>query len=246
MLLSPLRGPGDVPVPYPLRRLFRIDSPPEAMQQPVRLPAEWHAGHLLVRALPGLAPWLIDTGAPRSATHRRGDGYLGKSLADIEKMVGCQLDRLIGLDVLAAQPVLLTCRFVEFGAARPPRGRRISCLERAPYLPVRLPDDSTRLCLFDTGAPVSYALPRLVQGRDEPGWYASDFFPSYGEWETALHSLPVQIAGKSLVLMPGVLPSRMAQLVSEHSPLVIGSELLEWVDVWMDLRNGEIAVGQFC
>ena len=56
------------------------------------------------------------------------------------------------------------------------------------------------------------------------------------------HLLSGIVLAVCLILMAGVLPPEMPRLVNDDHPLLIGSELLEWFDIWLDLRGGEIVL----
>lgn len=204
------------------------------MQQPI----EWMRGHITVRPFGGAhVRSLIDTGAEYSTTHRDGDSYLGVTLSDIEKQAGFDIDALIGLDAFD-RPVLMTKDFIEFGAKKID-GQEFSTGPTAIEIPsVLATKQMTRgVSFFDSGASQSY-VDRKVAGQVS-GW-GWDFFPPVGEYETTLHEAKLVIGEKKVPFIGAVSDKVQVTWGNRHS--LIGSELLKWADVWIDLPNGKIVI----
>jgi hypothetical protein len=207
-----------------------------------QLPVHWHGGHMLVDPIPGSGlRALIDTGAGHTASHRKGDGYLGTELSDIEDLAGTRIDLLIGLDAFRV-PVMLTRDYVEFNAARP-QGVQMPTSGPVPEFQVQLCYADTPLrnyigwAYFDSGAEKSYIAPGFG------GRYlrmTNDFFPPVGKYQAMQFTNLVEIAGRKIPIEPVVPLHRGVNVTTWRRPLLLGSELLLWGDLWIDLPHQQV------
>ncbi len=206
-----------------------------------QLPVAWHDGHLIVSPVPGSdMRALVDTGAPRTVTHRKGSGYLGASLSSIERMVGTNLDMLLGLDALSDR-TLITKDFIEFNAARP--AGKAYWTGSTPEVPIMLlPSDGDPvrgMAFIDTGAKLSYIEP---QHADKLLGMKRDFYPPVGHYKAMQFSNRVDIGGREIAIEPVVPMHGDVRVTSRYRPLLIGSELFLWFDLWLNLRRGQVVL----
>ena len=205
-----------------------------------QLPVKWHGGHMLVEPFPGAGVWaLLDTGAGHTASHRKGDGYLGSTLSDIEALAGTRIDLLVGLDAFRSQPVLLTREFVEFGAARPdgvlvPARRGSTVMQ----LSVSREGMADTECwgFFDSGAEFSYIDPSLIEPSSCCG-IVEDFFPPIGKYQAMQFVSRARLGSSSVTLRPIVPIATKVGVTSAQRQLLIGSELIRQGDLWIDLSS---------
>lgn len=180
---------------------------------------------------------LLDTGAPTSVGRRGLLQLAGRTwepaadsavLAQISAWLGRQVDWLVGVDILSTVPVLVDgpARRVTFGA-RPSGGAgaklALDLREAVPQVTIRH-GEATAQAFLDTGAPVSYAAPGAVRGR-QPDSSETDFYPLVGPFTTPLYRLDVSVGGRPFSGKFGVLPAQLAsvlQLIGER--WILGSD----------------------
>lgn len=181
---------------------------------------------------------LLDTGSPASIGQRGPLRLAGRTwepaaadspiLAQIGAWLGRQVDWLVGVDILTTVPVLVDgpARRVTFGAT--PNGRAAAPLAldlryAVPEVAIRHAQ-TTAEAFLDTGAPVSYAAPGAVRGR-QPDASETDFYPLVGPFTTPLYQLDISVGGRPFSGRFGVLPAQLAsvlQLVGER--WILGSD----------------------
>jgi hypothetical protein len=191
---------------------------------------------------------LVDTGAPATVTHRAGDGYAGATLEDIEWMAGFEFDLLLGLDAFR-RPVLLTREFVEFDAGQPD-GDRLVSFRGGPEFVVDVMTPDERLlrrmtrAYFDSGAKHSYVRPGLPGSRHIGT--AHDFHPAVGHYpamqfttlvEVGVHQVPIE---PIVPILDNVRSRFFPAVTDSRRGLLLGSELLLWGDLWLNLPDNEI------
>jgi len=179
---------------------------------------------------------LLDTGSPASIGRRGLLQLAGRTwepaaadspvLAQISAWLGRQVDWLVGVDILAATPVLVDgpARRVTFGAnERAGVPLALDLRYAIPEVSIRHAE-ATANAFLDTGAPVSYAAPGAVRGR-RPDSSETDFYPLVGPFTTPLYRLDVSVGGRPFSGRFGVLPAQLAsvlQLIGER--WILGSD----------------------
>ncbi len=222
-----------------------------------------NAGHLLSRIDGYLVLW--DTGAPTSVARHGIDRitiagqtialthpYFGVDVAQIGEAIPAEdepiaFDVLVGMDVLGAQPVTMDLRagIITFGASAPAGATVDIPLQSTlgvPLVPIRLDDGVPRVALFDTGACVSYLHSSLWQeGADAvDGW---DFFPGYGRFAVRTRPHAVQLGEELLRVNAACLPRVLEQrMLSEHRPMILGSEVLRDYRLYLDMSGPRFAL----
>lgn len=101
--------------------------------------------------------------------------------------------------------------------------------DTVPSISVQI-DDSPANALIDTGAKISY-YPRSLTGAYDVVGQGTDFYPTFGSWETTLHAIPVTI-GDSFITKFGNLPNTLEQMMLGQSKngtatAIIGYDLFE-------------------
>jgi len=192
--------------------------------------------HLVIVA--GGVTALLDTGSPASIGRRVSLRLAGRTwepaaaasplLEQISAWIGRRVDWVVGIDILATVPVLVDgpARRVTFGAT--PNGR--GAVQLALDLRYAIPEVAIRhgeaaaAAFLDTGAPVSYAAPVAVRGR-QPDSSETDFYPPVGPFTTPLYRLDISVGGRPFSGRFGVLPAQLAsvlQLIGER--WILGSD----------------------
>ena len=181
---------------------------------------------------------LFDTGSPISVGQRGLLRLAGRTwepaagespvLAQIGAWLGRPLDWLVGVDILATVPILVDGpgRRVTFGATpHEGTGAELALDLRYSVPGVAIRHEGVTVDAFlDTGAPVSYATPGAVTGR-EPDSSETDFYPLVGPFTTPLYRLHVSVGGRPFTGRFGVLPVQLAsllQLIGER--WILGSD----------------------
>ncbi|KAL6049757.1 hypothetical protein QOT17_020255 [Balamuthia mandrillaris] len=146
-------------------------------------------------------------------TYRVKPTYAGRSVSELNKLVGTNFHYLIGTNVLCKHTFYVEWEAKQFhllkgSQALPPLSSKDVCLRLSKQgistplidfdllLPGRDTQERQRhTCFIDTGAKVSYIVSKAVPKGDQERAVdkAEDFFPSFGVWETNLFSLPVAL-----------------------------------------------------
>lgn len=187
-------------------------------EEMVELVLTFENGHLFVE-IDG-ASWLIDTGAPESfgdngrvelagRTFEVSSGYMGLDTRQLTEFVGIPCRGLLGADILG-----------EFDTLFDAPANRLTLSEGELQLPgMTVPLDHfmgipivevgcagrTFRFFFDTGAQISYLQDGLLTGFPALG-NMKDFYPGFGEFETATHEILLELGGTPLTVRCGQLP----------------------------------------
>jgi hypothetical protein len=209
-------------------------------------------GHMIAHLAGALA--LVDTGAPLSLGTGRSFVVLGKTrqpptsftkaLRTASRELGREIDWIIGNDILGLSTVVLDWRgkTITFGgeAAVVDSGQSISVdgCHTVPVIKFGVAGWPVRAFL-DTGAWLSYASPRAVAGlrsvRTE-----RDFHPHFGEFETEVYRLAIQVGERAIDTEFGVLPARQRAFLKGTDGWVLGSDFFRERRIIFDYPNGRV------
>jgi hypothetical protein len=200
----------------------------------------------------GLA--LVDTGSPASFGTGKSLVLVGKTrqpktsfsqvIETACRELGRDLDWLIGNDILGLCPVVLDWhgRKITFGGETGiADGCQIIPVDGRATVPViKLKVANYRVKAFlDTGAWLSYASPEAVAGLRSVH-RARDFHPVFGEFETEVYQLPIQVGGREINAGFGVLPCRQRGFVTATNGWILGSDFFRDRRVMLDYQNDRV------
>ena len=177
-----------------------------------------HSGHRLVALPEGIG--LVDTGSPVSLGPggvlrfagrdvELQDSLRGMTPASLSQDVGVGFDFLVGMDALRDRDVDFDLRNGSLGVGRdlgeaPGEEIPLKFIGGVPALGVRVAGQHVT-AVFDTGAPISYAARRLVEGL-QPVRTVEDFHPSFGQFSTPLYPVTWSVGAMDLQGHAGILP----------------------------------------
>ena len=177
-----------------------------------------HSGHLIVELPEGIG--LVDTGSPVSLGLGRvlrfggqdvelRDSLNGMTPASLSQDVGASFDFLLGMDALRDRAVDFDLRNGSLEVGRdlgkaPGEEIPLKFIGGVPALGLRVGGQHVT-AVFDTGAPISYAARRLVEGL-QPVRTAEDFHPSCGRFSTPLYPVAWSMGAIELPGCAGNLP----------------------------------------
>ena len=212
-----------------------------------------HKGHAIVEV--NSRHLLIDTGSPLSIA-RPGITLAGQpipaneprgclSLGCLGTYIGLEIDAIVGMDLLSGLDMridtfenrleLTRGRFVTGEASADVRA-----LRGLPVVPAHFKLQGPNPLVLDTGAPVSYLRPELLDGLTSQGEY-TDFHPSYGEFTTPVYRRSFTINNRKFVLLFGLLPKVLEEtLLPESIDGIIGSEILGVCKAVLSMRRGKL------
>jgi hypothetical protein len=215
-------------------------------------PLEIVENHMIAHLPGGLA--LIDTGSPFSLGTGRPLVLLGKTreaktshtrvLQTASRELGRVIDWLIGNDLLGLSTVVLDWRggtitlAGEAAVADGCQGIPVNGWKTVPVIEFGAAGSPVRAFL-DTGAPLSYAHPRAVTGLS-PVRMARDVHPLFGEFETEVYRLPIQVGARAMKAEFGVLPSRQRKLLTATNGWLLGSDFFRERRIILDYQNGRV------
>ena len=204
--------------------------------------------HLILET--GSTSLLLDTGAPSSLCNRNinlcdrvfqvQDQYLGVSLEWLIEQTGCQIDGLLGMDILSEFTMELDVarnriRFDEKingeGATIP-----VTSIMGIPVIKISIEGNEQQV-FFDTGAQLSYADPLLMTGMEAVG-EMDDFYPGFGNFKTSVYNLNTRLAGKNLTCSYGILPELLrSTLMMAGTSGILGNEILQEFRCTLNMRE---------
>jgi hypothetical protein len=213
-------------------------------------------GHILLRGGRGRLA-LLDTGSPMSIG--RGDEYrvagqvfnpstaMQSVLDAAGSHIGRRVDWLFGHDFFATNRVLIDwpARHVRIlnGNETMPRGFAIpvELVMGVPAVTGRSSRGRVR-AVIDSGASLSYVPAEVVQGLTPVG-KRSDFYPGFGEFETDVWRVRVEIGGRTITISAGILPpmlQMMFGLVLAANGWIVGSDFFRNRRMVIDYPNNRI------
>ena len=196
------------------------------------------SGHLFTELNGGT--WLIDTGSPATfgttSQIRLGDQeffaaseYMGLNAKTLSENLKLECSGLIGTDVLNQfdwifdlenkSLVFDSANLTLSGDTLPTR-----LLMGVPIINVLVSDDKHDM-FFDTGAQVSYLQSDALGSFPDAGTM-TDFYPTFGEFETPTHKVPMSLGSSHFILRCGRLPSVLAvTLMAAGTTGIVGNEV---------------------
>ena len=214
-------------------------------REPDRYKCELFRGHILAYLWGKVV--LIDTGSERSygnfTTHLWGKIDLprtifgGISLDSLEKFLNFKVDALLGNDYLSNVDWAINLEKGEFTIYSSKAHVQNVDIEvpvkdyfGVPVVPLNV-DGKNCEAIFDTGAPISYFSPSLVEGLT-PTRFARDFFPLIGSFGTPIFKKSVAIGQASFNIEVGTLPKKLSLLLSTFADKqILGNEVVQHFEI---------------
>jgi hypothetical protein len=165
----------------------------------------------------------------------------------IAEHLGTHVDAVIGGDILARYECLINlaqCRVTFSNGSLGMDGvsLRTPLKMEVPSAEIRV-GGRTGVAFLDTGARLSYLDPSLATGR--PVAREKDFLPLFGEFETDVYEMEIELAGLRFRGRFGVLPPPLReQLSALGAQGIVGSELLQRFPLLLDLQHHRIMIVQ--
>ena len=186
--------------------------------------------------------WLIDTGAPTSfglsnSLEINGhefelySNYLGLSAKELSMHTGHVVHGLIGTDVLNQFNVVMDYDNEKIAFSNEEvamKGIEIPMRKfmGIPIINVGI-DGQNRKMFFDTGAQISYWQGSCINAY-EPVGTMKDFYPGFGEFETKVYSIDIELEDKPFNIRCGVLPNQLEMALSMGGTEgIIGNEIMK-------------------
>lgn len=213
-------------------------------------PIEIFDGHLVIQVDNSRA--IIDTGAPFTVSNRRkliiggrefdtSQDFFGITPATLSGFVGTPMDTLLGMDILSHFGIEIKRDPLELQIHTQGYDIEDDCLsvQSIMGLPSIAAEVKGRPCLvvFDTGAKIAYLPRKQVAGLKEEETI-EDFYPSFGHFSTPVYKVPFNIGGHELILSAGVLPELLELTMLSAIDGVIGTEILQHLDVNISMQQG--------
>ena len=187
--------------------------------------------------------FLIDTGSPISISNETSmeifnnhysmeSTYHGANINEISNFVGCNLDALVGNNILKNHifQIDFSNEIFSIWDSLPEEIKDSEDYIEAdfqgiPTILVLTNKDNWIRSWIDTGAKISYINKKYVQHLN-PEDKQQDFFPSYGEFEVPIFSIPIVFNGSEIPFKFGVLPDALeAGMLSGSTSAIIGADI---------------------
>ena len=187
--------------------------------------------------------FLIDTGSPISISdeayieafnksYKSRKTYHGANINEISNLVGCSLNALIGMDILANYvfQVDFDNNLFSLWDSLPVDIKKKEDYIDAdftgiPTIDVFINEKDPITSWIDTGAKISYINRNYVKYL-EPSENQKDFFPSYGEFEAPIYNIPLPFNGAVIPFKFGVLPEALeGAMLSGSTSAIIGADI---------------------
>ncbi len=186
--------------------------------------------------------WLIDTGAPTSfglssSLEINGyefelhNNYLGLSAKELSMHTGHVVYGLIGTDILNRFNIVMDCeneKIVFSNEEVAMGGIKVSMRKfmGIPIINVKI-DGQNRKMFFDTGAQISYWHGNSINAYESVDTM-TDFYPGFGEFETKVYSIDIELENKPFNIRCGVLPDKLEMALSMGGTEgIIGNEIMK-------------------
>lgn len=217
-------------------------------------PVEIFDGHVLLN-LDGQV-LLLDSGSPESFGNFCTLDIAGKSFSlfesaaltdQVSKLVGKTIDALIGNGVLnrfcvhydyAAAQVSFYDHSPEFSAQYREAALLNSSQELQDYHQIPqfelLVDKKPYVCLFDSGAKISYIQRDCIDNESNYEEVVDDFHLSCGKFTTKCRNFSASVADAEFALKLGNLPLHIEQMLGSQMHCILGYDLLRQFEVVID------------
>ena len=203
---------------------------------------------------------LIDTGAPISISdgssidvfnnvYSTKKTYHGANINEIGNYVGCGLNALIGNNILANYVFQIDFNNKLFSIWNSLPEEIINTedfikadFQGIPTIDVLVNNDNPITSWLDTGAKISYINKNYVQHLDSME-NQKDFFPSYGEFEVPIYSIPLIFNGVEIPFKFGALPDDLeAAMLSGRTTAIIGADIFYHFILTFDYNQQRIYI----
>ncbi|MGD2052793.1 MAG: hypothetical protein PVG45_01680 [Gammaproteobacteria bacterium] len=172
---------------------------------------------------------LVDTGTAKTFY----DEYQGIRIKQLSRMLGLQLDGVLGMDSLRGKVLSLTRNMIHINGTPPDlAGTPIFYVSGVPCVDIRINEVPCR-AVIKTSATTTYISTGLIT-RDRHSAFADDFHPPYGNVRVKKFVNYFSIAGKNFFADAGELPCDMSLVAAEGIDAIIGTDLLKRFDLVMD------------
>ena len=186
--------------------------------------------------------WLVDTGAPTSfglssslkingCEFELHNNYLGLSAKELSMHIGHVVYGLIGTDILNQfnivmdyenEKIAFSNEEVAMGGTEVPMHKFMGI----PIINAKI-DGQNRKMFFDTGAQISYWHGNSINAYESIDT-VKDFYPGFGEFETKVYSIDIELEGKPFNIRCGVLPNALEMALSMGGTEgIIGNEIMK-------------------
>lgn len=216
-------------------------------------PIELVDGHAIL--ISGTDRILVDTGSPVSihasptfslmerdfpcATH-----YSGVNSGRLTELLGSPITTLLGMDVLSQFTVLFDYQNQRIGfspTASPSKGLEIPIrLYRGIPIVEAEVLGSKHQFFLDSGAKLSYLSASITDGLPSQET-TSDFYPGYGSFETPIFTLEAQVAGATLPINFGNLPTQLLGLLNQGNVKgILGFDLFNRFQILINSQESKM------
>lgn len=195
----------------------------------------------------------IDTGAPSSfgncselkilgKNYNLSDEFMGVSVEEIGKVLGTEIDMLLGMDVLKDLNFMVSfdkkiIRFslepFEMDGINIP----VDFFMNIPTININM-DNSNIDVFFDTGAKISYFPSSLTENYKKIGMI-KDFHPMIGEFETETYEVPVVFGEQKINMITGNLPSFFERMLFGAEG-IMGNDIFRYFDICFNFKNNSL------
>jgi len=199
--------------------------------------------------------FLVDTGSPVSISggseinvfgqgYEVSQHYLGFTIEELSKAIGCNLHTLIGGDILKNHKFHVDFENKQFSileslSCEELEGVNIDLYMDIPIIEIGLGQDTIRGFL-DTGAKISYLNSQYVDTL-KPIDDREDFYPNFGRFNTLIYELPIKFNNKEVCLTFGVLPKTLEVALSMGgTKAIVGNEIFSYFSLIFDYSNKKI------
>lgn len=167
--------------------------------------------------------------------------FNGLDIQKISKYVGCNIDFLIGINILRHFDLYIDNQNKELTFSKNNNEFYDDAVALDEHCIFDVVIEGIKLkAYFDTGAKVSYIPSEIVEENITCG-RAKDFFPGYGSFETMLYRLDTQIGSIDIELKYGVLPTPLEEsLLKRNQYAIIGIDILQSHNCHISLPNNFI------
>lgn len=199
---------------------------------------------------------LVDTGSPE--TIGRSDhfvfmdqeyncttSYFGQNIPSISRMMGYDIDVLMGLDVIGEYKMLTDYKSAKVTFSSEDIPFEPICTtpiirERGPVCVIlRVKGKDVKLAL-DTGAKISY-IDKSYTSDETAIEFRNDFHAMNEQFETPIYAMEASIGGHSLPVNFGVLPPEIAVVLQRYGlEGAIGYDLFSKYKVLLDFKNNKM------
>lgn len=216
-------------------------------------PIELVDGHAIL--ISGTDRILVDTGSPISIhacpTLRFMERdfpcatqYVGVSIGSLSELLGSPITTLLGMDILSQFIIMFDYRNHRIGFSPtdiPSKGIEIPIRQHRgiPIVEAEVLGSKQQFFL-DSGAKLSYLAASVTEGLPSQET-KSDFYPGYGSFETPIFTLEVHVAGATLPINFGNLPTQLLGLLNQGNVKgIIGFDLFNRFQILLNIKDNKL------